>query len=72
MKKAVEVQVRVYVEGEAEPTADFAAIGKRVVAEALRLGGRQVHGYTLSTCRFSNRITEVVLLRRLTDPCGMS
>ena len=48
MKKAVEVQVRVYVEGEAEPTADFAVIGKRVVAEALRLGGRQVHGYTFS------------------------
>jgi hypothetical protein len=48
VRKAVEVQVRVYVEGEAEPTADFAAIGKRVVAEALRLGSRQVHGYTLS------------------------
>ena len=48
MKKAVEVQVRVYVEGEAEPTADFATIGKRVVAEALRLGGRQIHGYTFS------------------------
>lgn len=48
MQKAVEVQVRVYVEGEAEPTADFAAIGKRVVAEALRLGGRQLHGYSLS------------------------
>ena len=48
MRKAVEVQVRVYVEGEAEPTADFAAIGKRVVAEALRLGGRQVHGYTFT------------------------
>ena len=48
VRKAMEVQVRVYVEGEAEPTADFAAIGKRVVAEALRLGGRQVHGYTLS------------------------
>ena len=40
--------MRVYVEGEAEPTADFAAIGKRVVAEALRLGGRQVHGYTFT------------------------
>ena len=48
MRKAVEVQVRVYVEGEAEPTADFAAIGKRVVAEALRLGGRQVRGYTFT------------------------
>ena len=36
------------MEGEAEPTADFAAIGKRVVAEALRLGGRQVRGYTFT------------------------
>ena len=36
------------MEGEAEPTADFAAIGKRMVAEALRLGGRQVRGYTLT------------------------
>jgi len=39
------VQVRVYVEGEAEPAADFAAIGKRVVAEALRQGAARVHGY---------------------------
>ena len=48
MRKAVAVQVLVYVEGEAEPAADFAAIGKRVVAEALRLGGHQVHGYTFT------------------------
>jgi len=48
MRKAVEVQVRVHVEGEAEPTAGFAALGKRVVAEALRLGGRRVHGYTFT------------------------
>ena len=48
MNKAVEVQVRVYVEGEAEPTADFAAIGKRAVAEALRLGGERVQGYTFT------------------------
>ncbi|HEV8637309.1 MAG TPA: hypothetical protein VG370_24070 [Chloroflexota bacterium] len=45
MQKAVEVAVRVYVEGEAEATADFAAVGKRVVAEALRLGGRRMPGY---------------------------
>jgi hypothetical protein len=45
MHKAIEVQVRVYVEGEAEPAADFAAIGKRVVAEALRQGAAGVHGF---------------------------
>ena len=48
MRKAVEVRVRVYVEGEAEPTVDFAAIGKRVVAEAIRLGARDLKGYALS------------------------
>jgi hypothetical protein len=32
----------------AEPAADFAQIGKRVVAEAPRLGDRQVHGYTFT------------------------
>ena len=48
-------RARVHAEGEAEPTAYSAATGKRVVAEAQRLGCRQVHGYTFTHQRSRNR-----------------
>ncbi len=48
MRKGGEIVARVYVEGEAEPTADFAEIGVEVVKQALLQGAQGLPAYSFT------------------------
>ncbi|MDB4906393.1 MAG: hypothetical protein JWO05_1177 [Gemmatimonadetes bacterium] len=47
MKKAIELELRLWVEGDAEPAADFAKITTAAVREMVRTGAKAQQGLTV-------------------------